>query len=469
MKNVILRIKKLFTLIISLLLASVFIVNTVGCSEDKKSEKNIDETTVAETASTEEKTQKQTLNQTEKQIDKQTNEQSNEEYVDLMNNVDRDLVEIDTTPFVYDEITVPLTNFSINLFKNSLNEGKNTVISPMSVALALAMTANGADGKTKEEMEKTLGGDLSITNLSQHLYFYMKTLSNSQKSKLSIANSIWFDGNNKGLDVNKNFLQRNADYFEAKIYKIPFDNKAVKPINNWVKKNTNGMIDKIINEISPDAVMYLINAIAFDAQWENVYEKCEISKDDFTNIDGVTKQVDMMYSDEYQYVHDNNAKGFKKDYYNGDYSFVALLPDKNIDIYDYINNLTGDTLVNILKNTEEKTIFSSLPKFKCKYSLNMNEALQNIGIKDAFVPGKADFSNITKSAGNNLFISNVFHKAFISVDERGTKAGAVTAVAAATGNMTKDYIVIKLNRPFIYMIIDNSYNLPVFMGIVTDI
>ncbi len=469
MKNVKLRIKKLFTLIISLLLASVFIINTVGCSEDKKNEKNIDETTVAENTTTVEKTQCQTQNKTEKQIEKQTNEQSNEEYVNLMNDIEKDLVEIDTTPFVYDEITVPLTNFSINLFKNSINEGKNTVISPMSVALALAMTANGADGKTKKEMEKALGGDLSITNLSQHLYFYIKTLSNSPKSKLSIANSIWFDGNNKGLDIDKNFLQTNADYFDAKIYKIPFDNKAVKPINNWVNKNTNGMIDRIINEINPGAVMYLINAIAFDAQWENIYEKGETSKDDFTNIDGATKQVDMMYSDEYQYVHDNNAKGFKKDYYNGEYSFVALLPNKNINIYDYINNLTGDTLVNILKNTEEKTIYAYLPKFKCKYSLNMNKALQNIGIKDAFAPGKADFSNITKSAGNNLFINNVFHKAFISVDERGTKAGAVTAVEAAAGNVQKDYIVIKLNRPFIYMIIDNSYNLPLFMGIVTDI
>nr|2PEE_A Chain A, Serine protease inhibitor [Caldanaerobacter subterraneus subsp. tengcongensis MB4]2PEE_B Chain B, Serine protease inhibitor [Caldanaerobacter subterraneus subsp. tengcongensis MB4] len=358
-------------------------------------------------------------------------------------------------------------DFSIELFKNSIDDKENSLISPLSAMLALAMTANGADNETLAQMEKALGKDISIEDLNKYLYTYMKKLPNEEKSKLTIANSIWFKEND--FMPSKDFLQIIADYYKADIFKAAFDSSTVSDINNWVKSKTNGMIDKILNKIDPEDVMYLINAVAFDAEWETVYEKASVHEDIFTDVYGNRQKVEFMNSEENLYIEEENAIGFVKPYAKNHYSFVAILPDENISVNEYIKTLTGQKFIDLIKNAKITLVRASLPKFKYEYTIKMNETLESLGMTDAFLPDKADFSKLGKSDIGNLYISEVLHKTFISVDELGTKAGAVTSVDITAAGIPVNFKTVKLNRPFIFAIIDNSTNLPIFIGTVLSL
>ncbi|MGN0166165.1 MAG: serpin family protein [Lachnospiraceae bacterium] len=364
---------------------------------------------------------------------------------------------------------------SLALFKASAGKTRdeNVFISPLSIQLALVMTANGADGDTREEMETLLGGSLSIEDLNEYLCWYINNLPASGKCKINIANSIWFKNTDSALYVEPSFLQTNADYYNARIYEAPFDEQTLEDINNWVDSNTDGMIDKIIENIPEDAIMYLINAIAFDAEWASPYEENSILEDEsFTSVSGEERKVEMMYSTESGYLNDGSATGFLKNYAGGNYSFAALLPNEDVDIYDYVEQLSAESLLDTLENCSYETIHTALPKFSYEYSLNMNDILMSLGMPLAFNPEKADFSALGKYDNGNIYIGNVLHKTFISVDGLGTKAGAATLIEMKCETTSIDepepkYVI--LDRPFVYMIIDNETNLPVFMGIVTDI
>ena len=362
---------------------------------------------------------------------------------------------------------------AVDLFQSSVqaSEDENVLISPLSIQLALAMTANGADGDTKTEMEALLGGEISLEDLNEYLYAYVHDLPSAEKYKLQIANSVWFRDDEGRLQVEKDFLQKNADYYGAQAYKAAFDDQTLKDINNWVKGHTDGMIDSILDQIDDDAVMYLINALVFDAEWQHVYDKSDVYKGKFTNIDGTEKQVDMMHSEETVYLQDENATGFMKPYSGSKYSFAALLPNKGVDIYEYIAGLTGEELMKTLNTPQLGMVMATLPKFSYEYELTMNDVLKDLGMPTAFNETKADFSKLGESSRGNIFIGEVLHKTFISVDELGTKAGAVTKVEMNDESAPMSEWVVNLNRPFVYMIIDNETKLPVpvFIGLLTAI
>ena len=360
---------------------------------------------------------------------------------------------------------------AVDLFQSSVLESKdeNVLISPLSIQLALAMTANGADGNTKAEMEALLGGEISLEDLNEYLYSYVNNLPSAEKYKLQIANSIWFRDDEGRLQVEKGFLQKNADYYGAQAYKAAFDDQTLKDINNWVKDHTDGMIDSILDQIDEDAVMYLINALVFDAEWQHVYDKSDVYKGKFTNIGGTEKQVDMMHSEETVYLQDENAIGFMKPYSGSKYNFAVLLPNEGADIYEYIAGLTGESLMETLSTPQLGMVMATLPKFSYEYELTMNDVLKELGMPSAFSGDTADFSKMAHSSRGNIYIGDVLHKTFISVDELGTKAGAVTKVQMNDESAPMSEWVVTLNRPFVYMIIDNETNLPVFIGTVMDV
>ncbi len=360
---------------------------------------------------------------------------------------------------------------SLELFSQSVQKSRknNVLISPLSIQLALTMTANGAKGNTLSEMESVLGGTIPLSDLNAYLKSYSKNLPQGEKYKLNIANSIWFRDEEDRLTVEQDFLQKNADCFGAQIYKSAFDNQTLKDINLWVSENTDGMIDKILDEIHPDAVMYLINALVFDAEWEKVYDKSSVRDGVFTDINGIRQNATMMHSEESIYLEDGKATGFVKQYKDRKYSFAVLLPNTNVDLYDYINGLTAEELQNTLNNRQTTTVFATMPKFSYQYELSMNTALAELGMPTAFSPQNADFSALGKSTRGNLYISDVLHKTFISVDELGTKAGAVTMVEMRDEAAPMDPKTVVLDRPFIFMILDNTTNLPVFIGVLTSL
>ena len=358
---------------------------------------------------------------------------------------------------------------AVKLFKASVEKSENesVLISPLSIQLALAMTANGANGQTKEEMEKLLGGDIPLEELNEYLYTYINSLPSENKYKLEVANSIWFRDDKDRFTVEKDFLQTNADYFAAQAYKEPFDQQTVDDINNWVSNHTDGMIEKIIDKILPDEVLHLINAVAFDAEWETPYEKNNVNDGIFHSLLGDERKVKMMYSDEYKYIGDENATGFIRDYKDGKYAFAALLPNEGVDLYDYIASLTGEGLKKTLDNAEAEAVNAAIPKFSYDYSLLMNEILAGLGMPTAFDADNADFHRIAMD--DDIYIGSVLHKTFISVDEKGTKAAAITDIAMYDKAAAMPEREVILDRPFVYMIIDNSTNLPIFIGTVTDI
>ena len=374
-----------------------------------------------------------------------------------------------------DSFTAAQTGFYLNLFQKAEQEtpDENILISPYSVMQALAMTANGTAGETRSEMEQTFGG-IPLEELNQYLYTQRTSQPDDAECRLSTANSIWYR-DAFGASVKPEFLKVNADYYSADAFSAPFDNTSVTDINNWVSNKTDRMITQLLDPSQPidEAVMmYLINAVTFDAKWSRCYTQFDVRKCDFTKEDGTTQKVSMMYSDGHDaesfYLADENASGFYKYYEGGRYAFAGILPNEGISVDEYISGLTADSLQKMLSNPERKSVAAGIPKFSYDYSITLNDALSEMGMPTAFTD-KADFSNMSEEFGDLLYISNVLHKTHIEVFESGTKAAAVTAVEVELESEAEINETVILDRPFVYMIVDMETHLPVFMGAVKSI
>ena len=354
-------------------------------------------------------------------------------------------------------------NFSVELLKKCFDSKSNTLISPLSVSSALTMTANGANGQTKDEMEKVLGSGMPLDELNKYLSSFSGSLTSGEDFKLKNANSIWFRDEENRLTVEKDFLQKNADYFGAAIYKRAFDNATCKEINNWVSEHTDGMIDKLLDNGDALSNIALINATAFNAVWETYYFDNFVEDGTFTDTNGNEQSATMLISEESEYINGDNCTGFIKKYKGGKYGFAAILPDSNVSISDFVGSLNGDKLFKMLQNTENANVVAKIPKFEYEYSAELSEALKALGMPTAF-SDSADFSSIS---GDKLLISDVLHKTKISVTEEGTRAVAATGVVMSAAPDGDKQVI--LNRPFMYMILDNETMLPLFAGVYTGI
>lgn len=382
------------------------------------------------------------------------------------------MADITATPLqevntLSDDDTKAITDFTLQLFQKEISDSKNTLLSPISVMYALAMSANGANANTLTQIENALG--MSLTELNSTLSAYQNALPQGDKYKLNLANSIWFK-EVENFNVKKDFLQINADAYDAGLYQAPFNESTLKAVNKWVSEHTDGMIENMLDQLSPDAMMLLINAITFDAEWENVYSDYQVNNGQFTLIDGRTQDVEMMHSTEYKYLEDTKASGFIKYYADQKYAFAALLPNTDSNLYDYASSLNSQQLIELLSHAQDIKVNTMIPKFELEYSSSLNQTLSSMGMIDAFDPEAADFTRIAEN--NELVISQVLHKTFIAVNEQGTKAGAATVVEMEATSAMPEPEEIKeviLNRPFLFMLIDCNTNVPLFIGTVMDI
>lgn len=382
---------------------------------------------------------------------------------DLMENITPGTVSgvADLTPG-----TSGVPGFAVRLFQASVEEGKNSLVSPISVLYALAMTANGAKGETLAQMEAVLG--MPVNQLNEYLYSYLQALEGAEGT-WNLANSIWFTDDDR-FTVEQGFLQTVADYYGADVYRVPFDDVTCRDINSWVKKNTDGMIPEILDQIPQEAVMYLINALAFEAQWQQTYERSDVRDAVFTLEDGTTRDIELMDSEESLYLETGNAIGFVKHYAGGDYAFVALLPNE-CTVAELVASLDGTQLTQLVENPTQTTVLAAIPKFETEYSTEMSEILKAMGMPNAFRADLADLSGLGKSTEGNLFINRVLHKTFISVGEQGTKAGAATVVEVTDECAVvydKETKTVFLDRPFVYMLIDTQTCTPLFIGTMMD-
>ena len=356
-----------------------------------------------------------------------------------------------------------VADFSIRLLRASMEEGKNTLISPISVLAALSMTANGAEGETLTQMETVLGQKRDSLNA---WYWYDTDRSGDA---LHLANAVFLkdDGN---LTVKEEFLQTIEKWYESGIYMTSFNESTLQEINHFVEDNTNGMVKNILDKIPDDAVMYLVNALAFEARWKMPYNEYQVSEQVFTTEDGWEQPVELMYAEEYDvYVEGDLFTGFLKDYEGGRYTFVTLLPKEGVSVQEVADSLSEADLADKINSRWGGTVLTAMPKFQTEFQVEMGDVLQFMGMTDAFDPYKADFSGLATYNGGNIFIDRVIHKTFIAVGEQGTRAGAATVIQAATESaMPEEIKEVILNRPFLYMIWDTESNTPLFMGTFMD-
>ena len=355
--------------------------------------------------------------------------------------------------------------FAVNLFKK-LYEGKNELISPLSIELALSMTANGAANATKTQMENVLFNGVNIDDFNAYNMSYVRSLTEQTDISIKVANSIWFK-DDPYFTVKDKFLQTNADYYNAAAYKSPFDDKTLADINGWVTQKTDGMIDKIIDEISKDAIMYLINAVLFDAEWSSKFY--EEQDETFTCADGTTKQMTLMQDELYGYLENTYAEGFAKKYTGGRFAFAVMLPKAGYTVSSVVDNMTGENLTAYFNSSVKEKVVLKMPKFNLNYEADLNDALMALGMTDAFDDYNADFSKLGNYYGENIYIGFVKHKTAIEVGEAGTKAAAVTAVGmqktTSVGPDVPEKIhYVFLNRPFVYFLLDTQTGTPIFMG-----
>ena len=358
------------------------------------------------------------------------------------------------------EYALSQTEFSLSLLK-SQSANKNICISPFSIMQAITMTANGAAGSTKDEIENVLGMD--IEKLNNYLYSHRSEISNDNVFKS--ANSIWLK-NTELIEMEKDFLQNNVNYYNADIFRTAFDKTTIDDLNNWCAYKTDKAIPKIIEDVSYTSLLYLVNATTFNADWESKVPDCNVGIYDFNSADGSIQKIEMMNSDEAYYICDKNSVGVYKYYEGRKYAFAAILPDENITLDDYISALSAEQLRKMISAPQNCVVKTRIPKFKYEYDSILNKTLENMGMKTAFQTN-ADFSKIGKTQNGNLFINSIQYKTFIDVNQEGTKASSATSVEMGSTALPVEPNEMKnvvFDRPFLFCIIDTEINTPIFMG-----
>lgn len=356
-------------------------------------------------------------------------------------------------------------SFSFNLFQRVVaeeDEKENVFISPLSVSMALGMTINGAKEETYRQMRETLVlQGLEMKEINEGYKLLAERLKTADKKvKLQIANSVW---SKQGFAVEDDFSQRLEKYFDAEVTELDFtDPESVNTINKWVAENTNGLIDEIIDGIPNGMVMYLINAVYFKGDWTHPFDEKQTHERSFFLENNEKVLVDFMSQERaYNTYFSEEVNMIDATYGDSLYSMTLMMPtDTKTSLDDFItNSLTKENLDNWKSKLTYGTVQFSLPKFEIEYDVTMNDILINMGMKDAFSENEADFTGINK--GGKLSISEVKHKAFISVDEKGTEAGAATSVGVGITSMPPSFIA---NRPFVFLIREQKTDAVIFMG-----
>lgn len=364
------------------------------------------------------------------------------------------------------ELVTSGNKFGFKLFREIVSQegDKNVFISPLSVAMALGMTYNGANGATQEAMQNTLelqGMSLEDVNKSyRSVIDLLRGL--DPKVTFQIANSIWY---RQGFEVESTFVDLNRTYFDAVVRALDFaDPSAVVTINGWVDENTNGKIDKIIERISDSTVMYLIDAIYFKGLWKLQFDPEKTSAQPFHLSNGSVKSCEMMEMPETDiaYMATNKFSAVDLKYGDGDFSMTILLPHWNMTIDSVMAQLADENWQSWLGQFQFQPWELQIPKFEIEYEKALKGALSAMGMGIAF-SDFADFTGINREG--NLAISEVKHKTYVKVDEEGTEAAAATSVEIRFVSLPVPFTV---DRPFLFVIHENRSGTILFMGKIVD-
>lgn len=375
---------------------------------------------------------------------------------------------------VDERLIAATSRFAFKLYKQVLKQGtaKNVFVSPSSVILALAMTYNGAEGETRQAMAHALEIEgLSLDEVNRAFADLQSMLGSADpKLQLKIANSLWAK---KGVSLKVDFIQRSKEHYAAEVTNLDFENPtAPATINAWVRNNTDNRIEKVVDRISPDKILFLINAIYFKGQWRNRFEKAKTREEDFNLADGRQKKLPMMsQSGKYNYYKGKDFQAVSLPYGTGRISMYVFLPDKSTTLDQFERNLTAENWETWMNSFREAPGEVMLPRFKIEYEVELNDALKALRMAEAFDPHRANFSGIAQlSQAERIYISEVKHKTFAEVNEEGTEAAAVTSVGMTVTSvqLPQENFVMKVDRPFFLAIRDNLTGAVLFMGSIVD-
>jgi serpin B len=360
--------------------------------------------------------------------------------------------------------------FATNFFKLAAKKpDSNVVISPYSVSTALSMAYNGANGKTKSEMQKVLGyEDLSNDAVNdQNAQLYKSLMHVNPTSELTVANAMFA---NKNFVFNKTFMETNQKYYAAKLETLDFaDQATVKTINNWVKDNTKAKIPSIIDKVGADAVLYLVNAVYFKGVWLDEFKKDETQSVDFNLENGTKKPVQMMNrSAKMSYFAGDNFQAVALPYKDNRLQMCIFLPSEKSNLSAFISSLTAENWKKWQTAFSREEGHLGLPRFKVEYKTELSKVLKAAGMPCAFEDNCADFKSMIEQ---NAVISRVLHKTYLEVNEKGTEAAAATAiemsVTSAPMNPKPPFDMV-CDRPFVVAIRDNKTDAILFIGAIVD-
>ena len=362
------------------------------------------------------------------------------------------------TPENYQEFTAAYMDFAASLLKNSESD-ENVVLSPLSLYTVLSVTANGASGKTQREIEKALGQDLNISEINTFIHYLNERVKalNSEEGFVNSANSLWIRDD---YSVKAQFLQNVVNYYDSEVFRTEL---KAEEINSWIENKTDGEIKDMLSELDKDTALVLVNALLFDDEWVTPYEEGNIYNGSFKGTKG-EETVKFMESNE-MFIESKDAKGMIKSYKNTPCKFVAILPDEKISVDEYAASLSGAKLETILSSaTGVNRCIAHLPQFERRNKLSLSETAKAMGMELMFTD-EANFDALTMSDG--LKVSDIMQESFIKVSETGTKAGSSTTVTLrGSDSETQDFEELKFDRPFVFMIVENESNLPLFIGTV---
>jgi len=356
-------------------------------------------------------------------------------------------------------------SFSFNLLSKIPEDHQhNMMVSPLSVSLALSMTLNGANGATQTAMKNTLGFESLTQDEINQVYLDLITALKQADPKvvLNIANSIWIKN---GFPVLTSFTDVNKRYFDATINNLDFNQVALNTINNWVNTKTNGKIPTILDSISPEEIMFLINAIYFNGKWQYQFDPAKTVNSEFSLANGQTLSVPMMkMKKNFGLSVQSGYKVLRMPYGRGKFSMVIILPDQGTNPATIAAqlDLTKWEALSASLNNNVVEVDLWFPKFRYSWDIELNQLLSQMGMAVAFSANDADFSRINPD--QQLFITKVKHKTFIKVDEEGTEAAAATSVGIGVTSFPANPLEFHVDRPFLYLITEEDTGAILFIG-----
>ncbi len=360
------------------------------------------------------------------------------------------------------ELLTKNNTFALNLF-SKISGMDSKVISPLSVTGLMSILANGADGETRQEILNTLGWNGASLDEINALYGYLikKAGKLDPATTVSIADYIAINKNNK---VKKEFEQTVRDLFKAEVGSLDFTSEKTRGIiNNWCSEHTDGMIPKIIDNVEPDAVAYIMNAIYFNGSWTDKFNAKETKQERFRGYTRDIKNVNMMHrNDEYLYTSNKTYSAVRLPYGNGSYTMTVLLPNEGKSIDEMMKVVNAKELSSLGRTMENCKVDLKLPKFTTEIEMPLNDVISALGAPTMF-HSSADFSRLSDG---NLFVSKMLQKAKIEISEEGTKAAAVTAAIMTMAALAPEPREVKFHadRPFVYIISESDTGAIYFIG-----